>query len=167
MAITERRLQKIIREEIENISKGMMGFDRHLRGASPPPLPPESQEPRRGGRGPIMALYYTRIEEHTGDAMGDNFEQLLNEMNDDLFGGHLSIRFGDGYDTYVGQTDTEVVRGDGKASRFDELTDSIAVVGPLEDLKELVAAVTAELRADFGPYEQLPDHEIVPLSEPD
>lgn len=166
MRITGKQLSQIIREEIirERVSSGLMNFKIP---SSPPeePPPPQDEEPRRGGRGPIMALYYTNIEANTGGTgMGENFERLLKMMNDDLFGGHLSLRFGGGYDTYEGQDESIVREGE---PYYDDFMDAIAVVGPLEDLKELVAAVEEELFADWGPYEPHPDHEIVHLSKPE
>jgi hypothetical protein len=166
MRITGKQLRQIIREEIirERMSSGLMNFDIP---SSPPeePPPPQDDAPRRGGRGPIMALYYTSIEANTGGTgMGENFERLLKMMNDELFGGHLSIRFGSGYDTYMGQTSSYVGKGE---SHYDETMDAIAVVGPLEDLRALVVAVEEELISDWGPNEPHPDHEIVPLSEPE
>lgn len=167
MRITGKQLSQIIREEIirERMSSGLMNFDIPSSPPEEPPLPPQDAEPRRGGRGPIMALYYTNIEANTGgEGMGKNFERLLKMMNNELFGGHLSIRFGSGYDTYMGQKSSYVGEGE---SHYDEMMDAIAVVGPLEDLRELVAAVKKELFADWGPYEPHPDHEIVHLSKPE
>ena len=168
MRITGNRLRQIIREEIirERMSTGLMNFDIPLSPPEEPPVPPQDDEPRGGGgRGPIMALYYTSIQTNTGgEGMGENFERLLKMMNNELFGGHLSLRFGGGYDTYEGQDESIVREGE---PYYDDVMDAIAVVGPLEDLKMLVAAVEKELVADWGPNEPHPNHEIVPLSKPE
>lgn len=112
-----------------------------------------------------MALYYTGIEANTGgEGMGENFERLLRTIIEEQFDGVLSLRFGGGYDTYEGQDESIVREGE---PYYDDVMDAIAVVGRRGDLEALVEAVEEELVADWGPAEPHPDHEIVPLSEPE